>query len=40
MAAFTQIPSTTFKQLQLNAGIITSSFTPGTAALDASSILG
>ena len=40
MAAFTQIPSTTFKQLQLNAGVITSSFTPGTATLDASSILG
>lgn len=37
---YTQIPSTTFKQLQLNAGIITSSFTPGTAALDQSSILG
>ena len=40
MAAFTQIPTTTFKQLQLNAGVITSSFTPGTATLDASSILG
>lgn len=37
---YTQIPSTTFKQLQLNAGIITSSFTPGTAALGQSSILG
>lgn len=37
---YTQIPSTTFKQLQLNAGIITSSFTPGTATLDQSSILG
>lgn len=37
---YTQIPSTAFKQLQLNAGIITSSFTPGTAALDQSSILG
>lgn len=37
---YTQIPSTTFKQLQLNAGIITSGFTPGTATLDQSSILG
>lgn len=37
---YTQIPSTTFKQLQLNAGIIASSFTPGTATLDQSSILG
>ena len=37
---YAQIPSTTFKQLQLNAGIITSSFTPGTATLDQSSILG
>lgn len=37
---YTQIPSTTFKQLQLNAGIITSNFTPGTATLDQSSILG
>lgn len=37
---YTQIPSTTFKQLQLNAGIITSGFTPSTATLDQSSILG
>ena len=37
---YTQIPSTTFKQLQFNAGIITSSFTPGTATIDQSSILG
>lgn len=37
---YTQIPSMTFKQLQLNAGIITSSFTPSTATLDQSSILG
>lgn len=40
MATFTQIPNTTFKQLQLNAGVITSNFTPGTATLDQSSILG
>ena len=40
MAAFTQIPSTTFKQLQLNAGVITSSLPPGTAVLAATSILG
>ena len=37
---YTQIPSTTFKQLQLNAGVIASDFAPGTATLDQSSILG
>ena len=37
---YTQIPSATFKQLQLNAGVIASSFTPDAAALDQSSILG
>lgn len=37
---YTQIPSTTFKQLQLNAGVIASNFTPGTASLDQASILG
>lgn len=40
MAVYTQIPTTTFKQLQLNAGIITTSFTPGSATLDPSSIMG
>lgn len=29
---FTQIPADTFKELQLNAGILTKSFTPGTSA--------
>ena len=37
---FTQIPSNMFKQLQLNAGVIASKFTPGTATLDQASILG
>lgn len=37
---YTQIPNTTFSQLQLNAGIITSKFTPGTATLDPSTIIG
>ena len=41
MAAFTQIPSTTFKQLQLNAGVIAKNFTPSTVSpFDNSSILG
>lgn len=37
---FTKIPEDTFKNLQLNAGILLSSFTPSTAAVTASGILG
>lgn len=37
---FTQIPSTTFQQLQLNAGILLSSFTPSASEISASNILG
>ena len=31
---FTQIPSTTFQQIQLNAGILCNEFTPATGAVD------
>lgn len=37
---FTQIPTTTFQELQLNAGVLASEFTPGTGALTQSNILG
>lgn len=37
---YTQIPETTFKNLQLNAGILLSAFTPGTGELEADDILG
>lgn len=37
---FTQIPSTTFQELQLNAGILSSEFVPATGTLTADSILG
>lgn len=37
---FTQIPEDTFKNLQLNAGILLSSFTPSTASVTGSAILG
>lgn len=37
---YTQIPETTFKNLQLNAGILLSNFTPGTGELEADDILG
>lgn len=40
MAKFTQIPTDTFKKLQLNAGILTTEFNPATGDLTASSILG
>ena len=32
MAKFTQIPTDTFKKLQLNAGILTTEFDPATTA--------
>lgn len=37
---FTQIPTNTFKELQLNAGILTSTFTPATGTVEANNILG
>ena len=37
---FTQIPTHTFKELQLNAGILTSNFTPATGTVEADDILG
>lgn len=40
MAKFTQIPTDTFKKLQLNAGILTTDFNPATGALTASNIIG
>ena len=40
MAKFTQIPTDTFKKLQLNAGILTTAFDPATGELSASNIIG
>lgn len=40
MAKFTQIPTDTFKKLQLNAGILTTGFAPATGELTASYIIG
>lgn len=40
MAKFTQIPTNTFKKLQLNAGILTTNFDPVTGELTASNIIG
>lgn len=40
MAKFTQIPTDTFKKLQLGAGLLTSEFDPATGELTASSIIG
>ena len=37
---FTQIPTNTFKEIQLNAGVLASDFTPATGSLTASNILG
>ena len=37
---FTQIPTNTFKELQLNAGILTSNFTPATGTVEANNIFG
>ena len=37
---FTKIPSDTFKQIQLNAGVIASDFTPATGELTVSNIIG
>lgn len=40
MAKFTQIPTDTFKKLQLNAGILTTEFDPAAGKLSASNIIG
>ena len=40
MAKFTQIPTDTFKKLQLGAGILTTEFDPATGVLTASNIIG
>ena len=40
MAKFTQIPTDTFKKLQLNAGILATKFDPATGELTASNIVG
>lgn len=40
MAKFTQIPTNTFKKLQLGAGILTTEFDPATGELTASNIIG
>lgn len=40
MAKFTQIPTDTFKKLQLGAGILTTDFDPATGGLTASNIIG
>ena len=37
---FTKIPTTTFQELQLNAGVLVSDFTPGTGTIDSANILG
>ena len=37
---FTQIPTNTFKELQLNAGILTSNFTTATGTVESNNILG
>ena len=40
MARFTQIPSNTFQELQINAGIICTDFTPATGAIGESGQIG
>lgn len=40
MAKFTQIPTDTFKKLQLGAGILTTEFDPATAKFTAANIIG
>ncbi len=37
---YTQIPTDTFQNLQLNAGIIVSEFTPGTGAIGSGGVIG
>lgn len=40
MAKFTKIPETAFQEMQLNAGVLLSTFEPTTGAIDVSNILG
>lgn len=40
MAKFTKIPANTFKQLQINAGVILKDFTPATGVFDAEDQIG
>ena len=40
MAKFTKIPETTFEEIQLNAGILLSTFEPSDATIDPADILG
>lgn len=40
MAKFTQIPTDTFKKLQLNAGVLTTEFDPSTGAIAPAKIFG
>lgn len=40
MSKFTKIPATTFEELQMNAGIMASAFTPATGTLEENAILG
>lgn len=37
---FTQLPTDTFQNLQINAGVLASAFTPATGTLDSSALLG
>lgn len=39
MAKYTKIPSTTFQKIQLNAGVLLTSFDPATASVDEKSML-
>lgn len=40
MLKFTQIPSDTFKKLQLNAGVLATTFEPSTGTLTATNVIG
>lgn len=40
MAKYTKIPTTTFQQIQINAGVLLSEFTPATPAVTDNKILG
>lgn len=40
MTKFSKIPTDTFKKLQMNAGILTSAFTPATGTIEDNSIIG
>lgn len=40
MAKFTKIPADTFKQLQINAGVVLSEFTPATGTFEPENQIG